>query len=1421
MKKTFTILIAAIAAILMMAQPMKVVGQSLEFAPDQLTTGSTSTSYVSSETEFTKNGVTFIINNWNPKNLQIRGNQTTNSNLQSGSNFYIHNTTPMPGNITGITITYTAGSIVASKTYAMTGSAAISSQSTSNSTAGTAATSSVTWTFDGTSPYFAIGMQKGGTSGNTYCGTITITYSTTPSTVPSISGTDPDPLAYNATNGSFTYSLDAQGTTGTVTPTVPSGSWISNLIANNGTVTFDCSINPNYLARTETVTLTYTYNTDQTKTATVTVTQAKNAGGNGSENDPFTVAEAIAATPATGLSDFIYVSGTVSGIVTEYNSLYHNISYNISDDGETTSAQLEAFRGKNLNNADFTSNQDILAGDEVTIYGRLTYYNSTTYELAEGNYLVAFNRPGTYHNVTYSANPAAGGTVTMGGYASSPASVIEGGQVAISATANTGYTFSGWSVSGTGSSVADASSASTTFTMGTADATLTANFTSITTYTVTYHANGGTGNDIGDEYNAGADITVRAANTFAYADHAFTKWTTNQNGTGTEYLPGATIENIQANIDLYAQWEESNEVTYDFAFTTIGSDGWTNSYSGNHTHTYTDETIVYFDNTGKQTMTITDVPVTKAGPTRLKLNFEITGVEFQFRQWGSNAKTVELWYSTDGGDNYTTTNITSSTFSISSMSLPEGTNALKITYSNTSNQVGIVSAKVYKAAYKDITIASVQHGTITTSPSVQANPGQTVTLTATPDAGYSLSAWDVYKTGEASTKVTVENNQFTMPNYAVTVSATFAAAKTLTFSVNGVTSAQNYAQGATVTLTAPTENIPTGFDFVGWTANPANVGNSDLITSITLNDNATVYAVFGKTISITMTGDDFNNAYSDEDDYTIGGIVFAAEQVASYSSGTFQFKNGEGFLYNKDAFSNLASIVTTQNGTYRAGMTLKAGNNQKPTDGTTITASHESSTMIETYDFTGIASPYIYMENKSGYMVRYSSIVFYFNDPTAARYTRVFQNETINKALAIVGPSIIPSGSTLDMGSYTLTNELGANKLIVEDNAQLITTSAVAATVQKSITAPTEWATNNTTYYYAISSPVGNLTAVTDVANLITTGTDYDLYKYVEGTGWQNYKAHNNDFGGLQNGHAYLYAREEGATLSFSGTTQSSAVSVENLSATGSGVLAGFHLIGNPFTHDIAYTAITATNGTKSAGYYKLNNDGLWVAGSGNITSCDGIFMQVTDGTTLTISKTPAARSNNDYIQFTIANSEYEDAAYAWFDKGMGLKKINHRNDEAPMVYINQNGENFAVATMEDNTRAFNLNFKAMTTGQYTLKYNTKGEFSYIHIYDRLTGEDVDMLLEGEYTFIGSPSDNDARFIVRLGYMPNYDGDDNFAYQNGNDIIVNGEGELQIFDVMGRNIMNTTINGVQTVNVKSQGVYIFKLNEKTQKIIVR
>lgn len=111
----------------------------------------------------------------------------------------------------------------------------------------------------------------------------------------------------------------------------------------------------------------------------------------GSLNNPYTVAQALANTPASGTSADVYVRGIVSGF---YSSTItgdgSNYRYYISDDGTATN-QMLVYRGKGLNNVAFANDDALLIGDEVVIKGGLTTYQSTK-EIAANNYIVSLNR---------------------------------------------------------------------------------------------------------------------------------------------------------------------------------------------------------------------------------------------------------------------------------------------------------------------------------------------------------------------------------------------------------------------------------------------------------------------------------------------------------------------------------------------------------------------------------------------------------------------------------------------------------------------------------------------------------------------------------------------------------------------------------------------------------------------------------------------------------------------------------------------------------------------------------------------------------------------------------------------------------------------------------------------------------------------
>lgn len=693
----------------------------------------------------------------------------------------------------------------------------------------------------------------------------------------------------------------------------------------------------------------------------------------------------------------------------------------------------------------------------------------------------------------------------------------------------------------------------------------------------------------------------------------------------------------------------------------------------------------------------------------------------------------------------------------------------------------------------------------------------------------------------------------------LTITVTEPAPVNYYYSENGVLGgAQTTTQGSSIEL-ADAEDLNEDFVFVGWTTNANDVENIlDAGSSQTINAETTFYAVYSNTVSVTETkvvildGSGLTStATTDDYEYTNNNFKYTLSEGAKQqtSNGENRFadkailigKTG-AYIYNQDAYGQgITRFEVYANSGASAsvsvGINFSTSTIDKYDAEATNTWAETLSTRDHVYD-ASLALPegakyfWYQVTNSNNSQIQFR-ITYTETTSVTTKYTLV-QEYSGEQSITTVTPTdliTVPSGAVLTItGDCTGT----ADNLIIEDGGQVIVNNvSVQATYIKSVSHSTKDADN----WYTISSPVNSI-APSAVTNLIQVpANNYDLYYYDEAAMyWRNFKQ--TAFANLTNGKGYLYWNDGGDELSFPGELNSGDIEIA-LTKTGDGNLAGWNLIGNPYSHNIYKGNGTAIVNSVSEGYglttgfYTLANSGAWVPGTDNTTAIvpgQGILVKATTEGTLKMTNTNSsgtAKANNDNIQFIVSNSEYQDIAYALFDTGIGLDKINHRNADIPMLYIPQNDKNYAIATMDDNTQAFNLNFKAMTTGQYTLSFKAQGSYSYLHVIDRITGEDIDMLLDGEYTFIGSPRDNENRFIVKLNYNANIDeleAGDSFAYQYGNGIIVNGKGELQVFDVNGRMVMNTVINGKQTVNIPTTGLYIFRMvgeSVKTQKIVVR
>lgn len=507
------------------------------------------------------------------------------------------------------------------------------------------------------------------------------------------------------------------------------------------------------------------------------------------------------------------------------------------------------------------------------------------------------------------------------------------------------------------------------------------------------------------------------------------------------------------------------------------------------------------------------------------------------------------------------------------------------------------------------------------------------------------------------------------------------------------------------------------------------------------------------------------------------------------------------------------------------------------TDYTTLATYNSISTTVQTMYFTNLSADTRYIK--------------WSYDKTANNVGNVALGNIIiqveSEQSTIVEPVanhiyVVNSGATMILdGDYSATLN-NANNLIIEDGGQLIlkTGNTVKATIKKTtaVSSATKTAANN---LYAIASPVDDIKI-----SSFAQGT-HNVYSYDEPNSyWNEYRSdvlvapYLNPFDVLEIGRGYLY-RSNVEGIDFAGDVTGNEVTYILSYAFRIEKYKGLNLVGNPFTHDISWSNLTLSN-VESSGCYMLvedpddNDHGKWkavLAASVTVKPMQAFFVQATTGNasitfTNTVGGSKGINYANDNIMFSVKNSKCSDEAYVLFKEGHGLNKIEHRNNEIPMLYIINNGQNYAIADMSDDTEVINIGFEAKTMGQYTLSVKTEGQYSYMHLIDKLTGEDVDMLSEDSYTFVGTPNDRKDRFVLRLNYnAANIDTEsDIFAYQSGSDIIVRGEGELQIFDVMGRFVMSKDINGVNTINADalSNGVYVLRIigtEIKTQKIVVR
>ena len=183
------------------------------------------------------------------------------------------------------------------------------------------------------------------------------------------------------------------------------------------------------------------------------------------------------------------------------------------------------------------------------------------------------------------------------------------------------------------------------------------------------------------------------------------------------------------------------------------------------------------------------------------------------------------------------------------------------------------------------------------------------------------------------------------------------------------------------------------------------------------------------------------------------------------------------------------------------------------------------------------------------------------------------------------------------------------------------------------------------------------------------------------------------------------------------------------------------------------------------------------------------------------------------------------------FGGGHKMKKL-HSSNALVYAYLENQGLQTLFTPVGITTVPVHLD--VIENGLFTMRWDTyHGDFSYLHLIDNLAGVDVDCLAANEYKFEAKTTDYKSRFklvfhCVGIDENEEETSPENFAFMFNDELVVNGEGKLQMFDIQGRCLMETQLNGAQnTVNLPkvAAGLYLLRLTGdkqlRVQKMVIK
>ena len=450
------------------------------------------------------------------------------------------------------------------------------------------------------------------------------------------------------------------------------------------------------------------------------------------------------------------------------------------------------------------------------------------------------------YNIAVNANPTEGGTVTGGG------EYTPGQNCTVAATANTGYTFTNWTEGGNVAST----NASYTFNV-TGNRTLVANFAP-NTYSITATADptaGGTVSGAGT-YNHGASCTLTAT---ANPGYTFVNWTKNGNPVSTNASYTFTVTEAGEYVAHFSQ------NSYAITATANPTAGGSVSGTGNYTYgasctltatAYTGYTFVKWTKNGTQVSTNPSYTFNVTASEEYVAHFQLQTYTITATANPSNGGTVSGAGTFNHGASCTLAATASTGYTFANWTENGSVVSTNASYTFTVTGARTLVANFTLNTYTITATANPTAGGTVTGANTY-NHGASCTLAATASTGYTFVNWtengSVVSTSPSYT-FTVTGDRTLVANFTLN---TYTIATTANPSAGGTVSGAdtyNYGESCTVTATANT-----GYTFSNWTEN-GNIVSTNASYTFTVEGNRNLVANFSNiTYTITVSANPSNS----------------------------------------------------------------------------------------------------------------------------------------------------------------------------------------------------------------------------------------------------------------------------------------------------------------------------------------------------------------------------------------------------------------------------------------------------------------------------------------------------------------------------------------------------------------------------------